>query len=338
VVAATAVLTARNEYTMVEPSDPRFVDVEPTLRPVGPKLSVDIARSAFAAEYPFSSHWFNTGTPSEPVWMHYVDEGPRDAPVIVFVHGNPTWSFYWRKLIIGLRDKFRCIAVDHIGMGLSDRPQSPRYLLNDHLTRLRGLVDALQVKRAHWVGHDWGGCMVAGMAVRRPDEVQSITWMNTAAFISPDIPFSIAMCRWPVFGPLSVLYGNAFAGVAAWRAPQRPLSAPVKKGYLAPYQNAHDRIATLRFVEDIPLHPSHPSHATLATIEAGLPTLKGKPITLFWGDADFCFTPTFRKRFEKEFPAAEVHAWPECGHYVLEDAGDRILPLLRTKLLAQEKL
>ena len=91
----------------------------------------------------------------------------------------------------------------------------------------------------------------------------------------------------------------------------------------------HDRIATLRFVEDIPLEPSHPSWDEIDRIEKNLAHLKQKPVVLFWGDKDWCFTPNFRKRFEREFPTAEVHAWDDCGHYVVEDGHERIVPLLR---------
>jgi haloalkane dehalogenase len=293
--------------------------------------------SSWAAEYPFASRWFQP-TRGGP-WLHYVDEGPRGAPVLVFLHGNPTWSFYWRKAIVSLRDRYRCIALDHLGMGLSDRPQSDPYRLADHVSRAEALIDALGIKTCSLIGHDWGGCIAAGVATRRPDRVRSMTWMNTGAFRTQEIPLSIASCRIPVFGTIAVRGFNGFAAVATWRAMAKHerMTETLKAGYLDPYSNWHDRISTLRFVEDIPLDPGHPSYAELARIEAGLPTLKDKPITLFWGDDDFCFTPNFRKRFEKEFPAAEVHAWADCGHYVMEDAHERILPLLTGFFDKQQK-
>ena len=303
-------------------------------RPAGPRTPVEPSSSSWAFEYPFSSQWLNVGSQGEPRWLHYVDEGPKDAPVLVFLHGNPTWSFYWRKLIIELRDRYRCIAPDHLGMGLSDRPQDARYLLRSHIDHVDALLHALGVERYAIIGHDWGGCIGAGVAVRRPENVTSVVWMNTAAFLSQSIPLSIASCRVPVFGPFAVLGFNAFAKVATWRAMKKHdrMTKTVKAGYLAPYGNPHDRIATLRFVEDIPLRPSHPSWATLHDIEEKLGTLQEKPVALFWGNADFCFTPAFRKRFEKEFPQAVVESWDDCGHYVVEDAHERILPALRTFL------
>ena len=288
----------------------------------------------WAAEYPFASHWMGVDEGGEKLWLHYVDEGPRDAPVLLFCHGNPTWSFYWRKLISGLKDRYRCIAIDHLGMGLSDRPQWDRFLLKGHVDRACSLLDALEVKDFSVIGHDWGGCIAAGVAGRNADRVQSITWMNTAAFKSIEIPLSIASCRIPIFGTLAVRGLNGFAGAAIYRAVEKHdrMTPAVKAGYLDPYGNWHDRIATLRFVEDIPLDANHPSWAELSQIEENLTLLKQKPVSLFWGDRDWCFTPNFRKRFEREFPAAEVHAWDDCGHYVVEDAHERILPMLGTFL------
>jgi haloalkane dehalogenase len=301
-------------------------------RPDGPREIVVPREQPWAHEYPFASHWL--GLPRAAgghTWLHFVDEGPRDAPVIVFLHGNPTWSWFWRHLIVALRERYRCVAVDHLGMGLSDRPQDDEsYRLAGHIDRVQALLVALGIERFRLVGHDWGGCIAAGVATREPARVDGVVWMNTAAFRSDFLPWSIGVCRVPVLGDFAVRGCNAFAGIATLRATKKleRLRGVVRQGYLAPYGNWHDRIATHRFVKDIPRDPSHPSHAELVSIEQHLSTLKNKPIALFWGDADFCFTPAFRARFEREFPAAEVHAWRDCGHYVVEDARERIVPLV----------
>lgn len=306
-------------------------DRPPEPRPDGPAEVFLPREQPWAREYPFVSHWL--GLPRAAggrTWLHFVDEGPRDAPVIVFLHGNPTWSWYWRHLVVALRDRYRCIAVDHLGMGLSDRPQDEPYRLSGHVDRVQALLQALGVQRYRLVGHDWGGCIAAGVATRDPSPVDGIVWMNTAAFRSTFIPLSIALCRIPVLGALAVRGLNGFAGIATLRATKKHerLRGAVRQGYLAPYGNWHDRIATHRFVLDIPRQPAHPSWSELVSIEQKLPTLKDKPVALFWGDADFCFTPAFRERFQAEFPHAEVHAWADCGHYVVEDARERLLPLL----------
>ncbi|MCC7069971.1 MAG: alpha/beta fold hydrolase [Deltaproteobacteria bacterium] len=313
--------------------DTILADEAPTDRPFAPKARVVPAQTSWAGEYPFRSRWLGVGTRSgQHLWMHYLDEGPRDAPVVVALHGNPTWSFYWRTLVLALRDRYRVIVPDHVGMGLSDRPQAWPYRLTGHVGNVQALLDALGVSRFSLAVHDWGGAIGMGVAVARPNDVDKLIVTNTAAFRSKDIPLSIASVRIPVFGKLAVLGCNAFAWAATIRAVEKPLAPAAKRGLLAPYGNAHDRIATLRFVEDIPMKDAHPSWETLGDIEQKLPLLKDKPMQLLWGDADFCFTPKFRKRWMELFPRAAVHAWPEVGHYVMEDAPERALPLMRTFL------
>jgi pimeloyl-ACP methyl ester carboxylesterase len=128
---------------------------------------------------------------------------------------------------------------------------------------------------------------------------------------------------------LAVRGCNAFAGVATWRASAKGLSKEVKSGLILPYNNWANRIATLKFVEDIPLKPSHPSYSTLMAVEEGLESLKDKPMMICWGEDDFCFTPNFRKEWQRRFPNATVHAWEDVGHYVMEDAPERVLALMR---------
>jgi haloalkane dehalogenase len=299
--------------------------VTPAARPHGPRAPIDLAHASWSSEYPFASHWLDVG---DSMWMHYVDEGPRDAPVVVLLHGNPTWSFYWRALISALRSKYRCIAPDHLGCGLSDRPQGWSYRLADHIDNVQKLLTHLDVKRFSLVVHDWGGAIGMGVATERPDDVERIVVTNTAAFRSQDIPLSIASCRIPVFGKVAVLGFNGFAQAATFRAVEKKLAPNAKAGLLAPYGNPHDRLATLRFVEDIPMKPSHPSWGRLLRVEEKLPSLAHVPMLVLWGDADFCFTPKFRATWQRHFPHAKVHAWADVGHYVMEDAPDRVLPLV----------
>ena len=157
---------------------------------------------------------------------------------------------------------------------------------------------------------------------------------NTAAFRSPDIPLSIASCRIPGFGALAVRGFNAFAQVATWRASAKKLSPLVKKGLTLPYNSWANRIATLRFVEDIPLRESHPSYSRLLQIEEKLHVLQNHPMVLCWGEKDFCFTPKFRQKWEAFFPKATSHPWSDVGHYVMEDAPERVIDTM-SPLLGQ---
>lgn len=310
-----------------------LADEAPADRAFAPRAPVAPAQTSWAAEYPFRSRWMGLGASTgQRLWLHYLDEGPKDAPVVVALHGNPTWSFYWRKLVLALRDRYRVIVPDHIGMGLSDRPQAWPYRLQGHVSNVQALLELLGVTRFSLAVHDWGGAIGMGVAVARPNDVEKLIVTNTAAFRSKDIPASIASVRIPVFGKVAVLGLNAFAYAATIRAVEKPLAPLAKAGLLAPYGNPHDRIATLRFVEDIPMKDTHPTWDTLTGIEQQLPLLQDKPMQLLWGDADFCFTPKFRRRWMELFPRAAVHAWEDVGHYVLEDAPERALPLMASFL------
>ena len=260
--------------------------------------------------------------------LNYLDEGPQGGEVILAVHGNPTWSFYWRRLVTTYADRYRVVVPDHIGCGLSDKPQDWPYQLAGHRDNLVALIEHLDLQNVTLVVHDWGGAIGMAAAAKLPDRIKRLVITNTAAFRSLAIPASIASCRIPVFGSLPVRGFNGFARVATWRATAVGLSPEVRDGLLMPYDSWANRIATLRFVEDIPLKPAHPSYAALTEAEEGLAQFLDRPMLICWGDDDFCFTPAFRKEWQERFPDAEVHAWPDVGHYVMEDAPDRLIEKL----------
>jgi len=267
--------------------------------------------------------------------MHYLDVGPKDGPVMLCVHGNPTWSFYWRRLVAEYSPTMRVVVPDHVGCGLSDKPQDWSYRLADHVANLEALVLHLDLRDITLVVHDWGGAIGMGLATRHPDRIRRIVVTNTAAWRSLRIPPSIASVKIPLFGTLAVRGFNGFAAVATFRATAKGLSSEAKRGLLLPYNSWANRIATLRFVQDIPLAAHHPSYATLAEIEDGLPKLKDKPMLICWGDQDFCFSPAFREGWQARFPDAEVHAWTDVGHYVMEDAPERLIDAVNHWMAAQ---
>ena len=269
------------------------------------------------ALYPFEVHDFPTGDGL----MRYVDHGPRDAPPVLLLHGNPSWSFLWRDLIQSLAaQRMRVIAPDHLGMGLSARPD--RFLrLEDRIRAVHGLVDHLGLKTFHLGVHDWGGAIGFGLATRMPERVGRILVTNTSVFHSKRIPARIALCRAPLIGRLIAQHLNGFAWPAAWMAVEKPLLKDVKAGFLAPYGSIASRRAVADFVADIPMEVNHPSRPVLAAIEAALPVLQSKPMLLLWGLQDFCFDASFLAGFVRRFPSAKKLTFPDCGHYVLEDAG-----------------
>lgn len=251
-----------------------------------------------------------------------VDEGEGEP--LVFVHGNPSWSYLYRNLISSFSPSYRCIAPDHIGCGLSEKPQSYPYRLADHIDNLEQVLDILQVKSCTLVMHDWGGAIGMGWAGRYPDRVKRLVVMNTAAFRSRLIPFRISVCRWPLLGTLLVRGCNAFAGAAIHMAVTQKMTTEVAQGFLYPYDSWANRVAILRFVEDIPLQENHPSWQTLVQVEDGLQKLQDIPMLICWGGKDFCFHEAFFKEWQRRFPGAESHYFGQAGHYLLEDALDPV--------------
>ncbi len=262
--------------------------------------------------------------------MSYVDEGPRADEAVLLLHGNPTWSFMYRDLIHELTAAGRrCVAPDHIGMGLSDKPRDYSYRLATHVDNVASLVDRLGLRRVHLVAHDWGGAIGCGWAARQPDRVGRIVLMNTAAFPAPRIPFRIKVCRTPGVGAWLIRGLNAFARAATTMTMhRRDLAADVRRGYLFPYDSWQNRVGVARFVGDIPMRRAHPSRAPLEQIAAALPRFRDRPVLLAWGGADFCFNRWFYNRWLEVFPQAEAHFLPDAGHYVLEDAAEECRELI----------
>jgi cis-3-alkyl-4-acyloxetan-2-one decarboxylase len=278
--------------------------------------------------YPFASHFLSLIAHR----LHYVDEGTGDP--LLFVHGNPTWSFYWRNLIVGLRDKNRCIAVDHVGCGLSDKPQDYNYTLAQRIEDLCEVVKRLDLSGATLVAHDWGGAIGLGAVQRLPERFGRVVLFNTGAFPPPFVPWRIAVCRTPLLGTLAVRGLNAFARAALTMAVEKRkrMTADVRAGFLAPYDSWANRVAIDRFVRDIPFTPRHLTWQVLANIESGLDSLAHLPIALIWGMRDWCFRPACLERLIGHWPNAEVHRLEDCGHYVVEDAHERIVPLIHNFL------
>jgi pimeloyl-ACP methyl ester carboxylesterase len=278
-------------------------------------------------EYPFKSMTFNLDNQYR---MNYVDEGQGDP--IVMLHGNPTWSFYYRNLVKGLKDKYRVIVPDHIGCGLSDKPQEYSYKLKNHIDNVEKLLDHLGISSFHLIVHDWGGAIGMGLATRYPERVKSITLLNTAAFTDSRIPTRINICKIPVVGERLVRHFNGFAWPATFMAVEKPLPTEVKKGYLLPYNNYKNRIATAKFVQDIPMSQKHESYPTLLEIEKRLNLLQC-PKLIMWGAKDFCFNMHFYERWKKFYPDAKSVVFEDAGHYVLEDKKDETLDHIK-KFLA----
>lgn len=282
------------------------------------------------AQYPFASRYLQLGR----YRLHYVDEGR--GPAVLMVHGNPTWSFYWRALILGLREDYRCVAVDHIGCGLSDKPPRTeyRYDLAQRVDDLCAVVRQLGLDEVTLVAHDWGGPIGLGAAQRMLGHIRRIILLNTGAFPPPYVPWRILACRVPIVGTLAIRGMNLFArgALRMAMADARRLDAAARAGLVAPYGSWRERVAIDAFVRDIPLSPRHPTWSVLARIEAALPALADRPILLVWGLDDWCFRPECLERLRAVWPAAEVHTLADCGHYVMEESPQQVVPRVRAFL------
>lgn len=277
-------------------------------------------------EYPFKQNTYRISYNDEFYNLNFVDEGQGDP--VVMVHGNPTWSFYYRNLVKELSPHFRCIVPDHIGCGLSEKPQDYPYQLKNHIDNLENLINHLGLKKINLVVHDWGGAIGLGYAIRNPDNINKIVLLNTAAFTSSKIPKRINFCRIPYLGEGIIRSFNAFAYPATFMAVKRKMSPLIKKGYLYPYNNFKNRLATARFVQDIPMNSEHPSFTTLKEIEDNLELLDQKKL-IVWGKEDFCFNDHFLERWKKFYPEAQKIVLKNVGHYVLEDCNKDTLDYIK---------
>jgi pimeloyl-ACP methyl ester carboxylesterase len=278
--------------------------------------------------YPFAEHWLEL---ESGVRMHYVDEGPRDAPVVLMLHGNPTWSFYFRRLITALRATHRVIAPDHVGCGKSDKPDDAvyPYRLERRIADIETLVATLGLRDVTLVVHDWGGMIGMGWAHRHPELLARLVLLNTAAFGLPPskrLPASLWLARNTAIGAVLVRGFNAFSrGATHLAVTRRRLPREVRDGLCAPYDSWANRRAVLRFVQDIPLRPGDPGFEIIQEVGDGLEQFRDLPTLICWGDRDFVFDHHFLAVWQAKLPHAQVHRFADCGHYVLEDAPDEIV-------------
>jgi len=291
--------------------------------------------SLFHHLYPFSSNYLDI----KGLKYHYIDEGSGDP--VVMIHGNPTWSFYYRRLIKDLMPYFRTIAPDHIGCGLSDKPGSKEYdyRLKSRVDNLETLMNHLNIdKNVTLILHDWGGMIGMAYALRHPEAIKKIVIMNTAAFLPPGgkkLPFRLQIIRnFSLFGTLAVLGFNLFSYAALYMASCKGLSRQVKKGLTAPYNCWENRIATLKFVQDIPLSVNDPSFDLVRSVDENLSRFSDIPMLICWGKQDFVFDDTYLDEWKSRFPNAHVQTFSDAGHYVLEDMPDEISAKVKDFLLS----
>ena len=278
--------------------------------------------------YDFTSHFVTV----DGLRLHYLDEGQGDP--VVMLHGNPNWSFYYRNLVRSLKNRYRCLVPDHIGCGLSDKPGDDRYeySLAQRVADLEAWLDQCgATSNLTLVVHDWGGMIGMAFATKYPERIRRLVVLNTGAFHLPTtkpVPWQLKLARSPL-GAVLVRGFNAFSrGAVKSCVTRKPMPRDVADAYCAPYDSWSHRIAVHRFVQDIPLKPGDRGYDLITNVENRLSLLKSIPMFIGWGDRDFVFDEHFLREWQTRFPEAEVHRYPDCGHYILEDAGDELIPLI----------
>lgn len=285
--------------------------------------------------YPFKSNFLTINGQN----LHYLDEG-NGKPVLM-IHGNPTWSFYFRYLVKELSKEFRTIAPDHIGCGFSDKPDKSKYgyTLENRVNDIEVLVNHLGLKpdeKLSLIVHDWGGMIGCAWALKNLDRVDKIIITNTSGFFLPDnkkFPLRLWLIKYlKPFAVPAVLGLNIFSRAALYMAPFKKLPKDVKKGLTAPYNSWKNRVATLKFVQDIPIKETDKSYELVKYVDMNLSKLKKIPMIILWGEHDFVFDITFFKEWQLRFPEVPAYLFKDAGHYLFEDKSGETYSFIRSFL------
>jgi pimeloyl-ACP methyl ester carboxylesterase len=276
----------------------------------------------FAGTFPFEARYLSAGDAT----LHYIDEGPADARPLLFVHGNPTWSYMWRQPIARLHaEGHRCVAFDHMGFGRSDKP--PRlsaYSLQRHVDNALALIDALDLGDVTLVAHDWGGPIGLGALLERADRLRAVVLMNTWAWELPSfLPPFLREFRTEGLGEILALAGNLFVESIPGAMARRDPDPVMMEAYRAPFPDYWSRAGTLAFQREIPLTERDRSAPLMASIHEGLPDVS-VPVKLVWGMRDPVFQPVFLEQWCELFPNAETVELADASHYLVEDSPDEV--------------
>ena len=271
--------------------------------------------------------------------LHYVDEGA--GPPILLVHGQPTWSYLYRKMIRPLvAAGYRCIAPDLMGFGLSDKPtDESAYTLGRHVELVTGLVEKLQLAGVTIVGQDWGGPVGLRYAIDHQDNVRSLVILNTLVKITPVPLLFTFVFRNGGFSSFLVRRLDLFRKIIFRRGwPfRRPLEAGVMEQYKMPHPTAASRAGIAAFPKMIPGNDRHPNAAYISQIDSVLRNWD-VPVLVMFSDGDIAFKPTEGQRIAEMVPDGRFQVVRNAGHYLQEDAGEEIAQRMVTFLRDEAKI
>ncbi|HEX6457965.1 MAG TPA: alpha/beta fold hydrolase [Thermoleophilaceae bacterium] len=283
-------------------------------------MSADLAGD-FGGTFPYEARYLDL----DDLRIHYVDEGPRDAAPILMLHGNPTWSYMYRRPIRSLAERgHRCIAFDHMGFGRSSKPPEPRrYILSTHVQNAIAVLDQLDLNDVTLVCHDWGGPIGLAAALERPGRVSRVVAMNTWAWELPSfLPSFLRQFRSEGLGEILALASNAVVESIPGGMVSRNHDPVMMSAYRAPHPDYWSRLGTLAFIRDIPLTENDVSAPLMGHIHESLSELN-VPLLLIWGMRDRVFVPAFLDQWQAIFPDAHKIEL-QAGHYLVEDAPDQV--------------
>ena len=276
----------------------------------------------FEGTFPFKPRYLR----AEDVNLHYVDEGPRDAQPLLFIHGNPTWSYLWRRQIADLSEQgHRCVAFDHMGFGRSDKPPHMAvYSLKAHVDNALALIDRLDLRDVVLVAHDWGGPIGLGALLERRERLRAVVLMNTWAWELPSfLPPFLREFRTEGLGEILALGGNLFVESIPGGMARRDIDPVMMEAYRAPFPDYWSRAGMLAFQREIPLTERDRSARLMGSIHERLPGLD-VPVLLVWGLRDPVFQPVFLDQWRELFPAARTVELEDAGHFLVEDRPEAV--------------
>ncbi|MBK7455005.1 MAG: alpha/beta fold hydrolase [Anaerolineales bacterium] len=273
-------------------------------------------------EYPFASNFFSTPYGN----IHYVDEGTGDP--IVFVPGNPSWSFEARNMIKILSKQYRCIAVDHLGFGLSDKPLDFSYLPQEHAKNLEALLESLNLERITMVVGDWGGPIGLSYAIRHPEKIKSIIITNTWLWsVKNDLYYQgfSGFMGGPI-GRWLIRRQNFFAQTVVSMAigDKSKLTPHIHKHYLEQFSNPEERKGNWVFPKQI-----IGASDWLESLWNQRSLLNDKVAVIAWGAKDIAFREKELKTWMSAFPKASVMRFPNSGHFIPEENPSELADAIR---------
>ncbi len=273
-------------------------------------------------EYPFSAHYFDTGTAR----MHYIDEGTGET--LLFVHGTPSWSFDFRHLVAALRNTHRCVAADHIGFGLSDKPRRYDYSVQNHSATLGKFILYKDLRDITLVLHDFGGPIGFDVALKHPERIKRIVVLNSWLWSSREDEAYRKMSR-VLRSPLLPFLYRCFNFSARFLLPasfgEKKISPRILKQYTRPFASRNQREGTLAFARSL-LHDQDWFESLWQQKEI----LRGKPVLLVWGMKDPLIGTQYLGKFQSGFPGAEMVKIASAGHFPQEEEPEHLTGAIRS--------